>query len=101
MLRRSVPRLKWSIYPRSITTLSPVIAAQVRTLIERRRQFGGAEINVDGINRPIALVAPMRFVDAMHSEQFPVNSAQSVSIVSHVASCSRLNGVQSYDGRLT
>jgi len=39
-LREKVPDLTWAIYPRSITTPSPTIAAKLRRMIEQRRREG-------------------------------------------------------------
>jgi len=39
-IRREVPDLTWAIYPRSITSPPPEVAAQVRTLIVKRRTTG-------------------------------------------------------------
>jgi hypothetical protein len=39
-IRRDIPKLTWAIYPRSITSPSPEVAAQVRNLIVKRRKTG-------------------------------------------------------------
>jgi 5-methylcytosine-specific restriction endonuclease McrA len=43
VLERQVPRLKWVTYPRSITTVEPMVAAQLHTLVERRKRLRRAE----------------------------------------------------------
>jgi hypothetical protein len=45
VLRLSVPKLTWAIYPRSITTPASAVASQVRELIRNRRKFRGMELD--------------------------------------------------------
>lgn len=39
-MRRAIPNLGWARYPRSITTLSPELAQQVRYLVKSRNRVG-------------------------------------------------------------
>lgn len=48
-IRRGIPALKWANYPRSITTPTPEVAEQVRTLIARRRKTGLPDLDVESI----------------------------------------------------
>jgi hypothetical protein len=45
VISKSVPKLKWAKYPRSITTLAPRLAMQVKELIKERRTAGIAIID--------------------------------------------------------
>jgi hypothetical protein len=45
VLQQRLPALKWTIYPRSITTPRPEIAERLWALIHQRRARGAADIN--------------------------------------------------------
>jgi hypothetical protein len=48
-IRRGIPELKWAIYPRSITTPPPEVAARVRALIGRRRRTGLPDLDDEAL----------------------------------------------------
>lgn len=48
-IRRSIPNLKWAIYPRSIHTPAPQIAAQVQQLIGKRRRTGTPDLDNESL----------------------------------------------------
>ena len=70
-IRREVPDLTWALYPRSITTPPPKVAAQVRALIVKRRQTGLPDLddaaleeaNIDEL-RKVALLGARTLVPA-------------------------------------
>jgi hypothetical protein len=70
-IRRRIPRLAWATYPRSITTPAPVIADQIRNLIQERRKTGIPDLddealaaaNIDEL-RKAALLKARRFATA-------------------------------------
>jgi 5-methylcytosine-specific restriction endonuclease McrA len=45
VVRRGVPQLAWTRYPRSITTPKSGVSVKLRRLIERRRRHRGAELD--------------------------------------------------------
>ena len=45
VLRRRLPALRWTVYPRSITTPEPEVARKLWQLIQERRKYRGAEID--------------------------------------------------------
>jgi hypothetical protein len=49
-IRRHIPRLTWAIYPRSITTPKPEIAARIRALIRHRRRTGLPDLDDESLN---------------------------------------------------
>jgi len=70
-IRREVPELTWSVYPRSITTPPPKVAAKVQALITKRRQTGLPDLddaaleaaNIDEL-RKVALLKARSVVPA-------------------------------------
>jgi hypothetical protein len=69
VILRYVPKLNWAKYPRSVTTPSPSIAAQIRELIGTRRRTRMPDLDDDALNsanmdelRTIALMKARRSV---------------------------------------
>jgi 5-methylcytosine-specific restriction endonuclease McrA len=50
-IRRHIPKLTWANYPRSITTPTPEVAAQIRALIRNRRRTGLPDLDDESLNR--------------------------------------------------
>jgi HNH endonuclease len=48
-LRRALPELAWTRYPRSIVTPAPELAERILALIQNRRRFRGAEMDEEGL----------------------------------------------------
>jgi hypothetical protein len=57
-IRSNLPNLKWAKYPRSVTTLSAKLAAQVRRLVETRRKSGVPQLAESEL--PFANLAELR-----------------------------------------
>jgi 5-methylcytosine-specific restriction protein A len=49
-IRRHIPQLTWAIYPRSITTPTPIIAGRVQDLIASRRRTGVPDLDDEAIS---------------------------------------------------
>lgn len=67
-IQRRIPDLTWAIYPRSITTPSPDVTAQIRTLIQERRKTGIPDLDDEALDvanidelRKAALLKARRF----------------------------------------
>lgn len=64
-IRRHVPALTWSQYPRSITTPPPIVATSLRNLIARRRRTGLPDLDEQALKS--ANMEELRRVALLHA----------------------------------
>ena len=75
-IQHNVPKLKWTNFPRSITTLSEPIAAQIRTLIDRRKKTGLPDLDEAAL--ALANIEELRKVALLRSRKSVTQQARKV-----------------------
>lgn len=89
VIRKRVPKLTWAVYPRSITTPTPIVAESILSLIKERRKRGIVDCDdqvIDDANidelRAMALLRARR--QAPERERVSVNRVRSLAIAKYV-----------------
>lgn len=95
VLRRAVPELRWTNYPRSITTPEPGVADTIRHMIHERRKHRGTEVDAQlvdeaGLEELRALALAKASPRATAHERRVVTRTRAVAIKSYAVA--RANG---------